>query len=95
MVDGPGVFFQDRPGLGRVQPGDQDVFSLAGHPGHDFQYLGGRFAFPVNHFRESLAQRAVVVNPGKINIFKRQMFKAFQRPVYREFTLPDLGEDFF
>ena len=44
---------------------------------HDFADLRGRFAFSENDFREALAQGAVVVHFGEVQIFKGQIFQAF------------------
>jgi hypothetical protein len=62
-------------------PGGQDVMPSGGKAVEDLDDLLGRFAGAVNHFRETLADCAVMVNACKAQILVRKMTQLFERSV--------------
>jgi hypothetical protein len=54
----------------------------------------GLLARPEDNFRESLAQRAMVIDAGKPKILERQMFEAPAALMRRDGTAPDFFQEF-
>jgi hypothetical protein len=56
----------------RVAPGDEDVVPVQEHPAHNSFHMGGIFATCEDHFRESLAKGAVMIDLGITQVFVGQ-----------------------
>ena len=61
-------------------------------PRENLRHLRWSLPFTENHFRHARAQPAMMVNFGEAEIFKRQMAKAIDGVVGREFALAHLHE---
>jgi protein-S-isoprenylcysteine O-methyltransferase Ste14 len=70
-----------------VRAGNQDIvrrlFPLE-HAPHNSGHLLRRFAPAEHHFREALAQGAVVIHLGESQIFEGKMAKAIERGIFRQ-----------
>jgi len=71
-------------GLLRSQPGHQDAGSGGLQGREDAPNLGDAFARGIDHFREPLAQLAMMVHPGKTQVFERQHAQSLQGLPHRQ-----------
>jgi hypothetical protein len=67
---------------------------VAREPRKDFGSLRGSLAASENHFGESGAEGAVMIELGEAKVFKREMAQALERLVGRELAAADLLQEF-
>src|SRR5580698_1839555 len=74
--------------------GGQDVTAMLGQAGKNLRYLCRGLALAEYDFRHPRAQRAMVIELGESEVFKRQMAQAGHGLVGRELSAANLLEEF-
>ena len=63
--------------MDRIGARDQNVLGFVEQARHDGADLVGRFALAEDHFRDSVPQRAMMIDLGEAQVFERQVAHAF------------------
>ncbi len=90
----PFVEFPDTFKQGLIGFSDQDILLSGEHAAHDAFHMFRVLAARENHFRETLAERTVMVNLGVAELLIGQVTQAVHGVFYTELSAAQLAQHF-